>query len=94
MAGEIAVGIPEAARRLGLSTWSVRAEIRAGRLRSFSSSNQPRSRRLIRVAALEAWAERREQISNQPAPTTRRRTTTAASGARGPLPFPECERVS
>lgn len=59
-------------------------EIAAGRLKSFKLGK----RRLIRVAALAAYLERRELLDS-PSAVIVRRPAKAANG--GPLPFPDME---
>lgn len=59
MATKLAVGVEEAAELLSTSERTVWREIADGRLRSFKG----RGRRLIRVAQIEAYLDRRESQS-------------------------------
>ena len=62
MTDRIAVSPEEAAEMVSWTRDGIYVEIAAGRLRSFKAGR----RRLIRVAALSEWAERREMLAAQP----------------------------
>lgn len=84
-AGALAVGLTAAAAISGLTVTRLRAEINAGRLRSFKVGR----RRLVRVSALNAYLEQCEQIDNaRPAARQPRPRQSAA-----PLPFPHYARA-
>lgn len=65
---KIAISPEEAAERVSWTRDGIFEEIAAGRLRSFKAGK----RRLIRVAALMEWAERREMLAAAPVPPMRR----------------------
>lgn len=84
--GKLAVGPAEAAVLISVPERTVWAEISAGRLKSFKLGK----RRLIRVAELDAFVERRELLAN--APTSRRARPVDRTTATGAIvPFPELE---
>jgi hypothetical protein len=86
--GRLAVDVDGAAQLLSWNKTGVWGEIAAGRLRSFKLGR----RRLILVADLQAFAERRALIDN--APTTRRTPRRQTSKEdRSPVPFPEFDRA-
>lgn len=68
MTEKIAVGPAEAAEMVSWNETGIYEEIAAGRLKSFKAGK----RRLIRVAALTEWAERREMLASAPVPPMRR----------------------
>ncbi len=68
-----------------LSETQIWEEIAAGRLRSFKVGR----RRLIRVAALAAYLERREALATTGKVTAAPRRTSGQSDA--PVPFPDLE---
>jgi excisionase family DNA binding protein len=76
----LAVNVTEAARRLMVSPRAVWTEIASGRLRSFKVGR----RRLIRVAAIEAFAELQEARQAAAERTAAQESTTAAK----PVPAP------
>lgn len=80
--GKLAVGPAEAARLLSWNRNGIYEEIAAGRLKSFKAGK----RRLIRVAELAAWAERRELLAN---PATARGPRGSQTVGASVLPFPD-----
>lgn len=91
MDDKLAVDVIEAARRMSVPERTVWGEIAAERLRSFKVGRH----RLIRVADIEAYLERRAALAEVPdAPLVRpsRQPRRAAASSDGILvPFPDLE---
>lgn len=79
---KLSVNPAEAAEMISCPVRTVWEEIAAGRLKSFKLGR----RRLIRVAELAAYLERRELLDSPTAAIVRRPVKTVSGG---PLPFPE-----
>lgn len=85
MTSKLAVNVQEAAEMASVPEARIWEEIAAGRLRSFKLGK----RRLIRVAALDAFLERREALA---VTTKAPRAPRQQSEQRDPLvPFPDLE---
>lgn len=89
MDDRLALDVPAVAERISVPERTVWAEIAAGRLRSFKVGRH----RLVRLADLDAYLERRAALAEAPAAPlvspTRRRRSSSADGVL--VPFPDLE---
>lgn len=87
MADQLAVSVAEAARLLTVPERTVWAELAAGRLRGLKVGK----RRLIRIAELSRYLERRELLESGISARPRAPRPVTSGGV---VPFPELEEVS
>lgn len=88
--GKLAVGPAEAAVLASVAERTIWDEIARGRLKSFKLGR----RRLIRVAELDAFLERRERLATTPSPGRAPRVVRAAgTESTAPVPFPHLDPV-